>query len=219
MSDERHGVDTLRAAIEDVASGLPTPRVPPEISPDAAAPRPLPPPPRRWVPTAALAAVALLALAFAAYLATVRLPRLEGELARLRAGTERAIEPVDLSIVSLPRAPADVRSGAGGEAATVEIEPGSPSVLLVELDPRWLEPVAEAYVFELRGADGGTAGRWSLTADEAARHLRANEGVPLLLRTAAGPFTLHLTRRLDGRDHELSSLRLEVVARRDGSSP
>lgn len=218
MTNENEGVEILREAVDRVAASLPeTPRLlagesgPIAVSWPSSRPRRL----------AALAGVALLVLGYPAYRGLVVLPRLAAENAELRtalaavpaaAPGTMAPAPVDLHLITLPRPPGALRSApATEEATTIVFDRQEPVVLLVEVNPEWIDaggPESD-YLLELRGPGDRSVGSWHFGEDEK-RLVDDHQGVPLLLPPgtfAAGTYELRFSRA----GETLSAVSLELA--------
>lgn len=212
MSDDREGIELLRSTLEEVEASLPARSYPtPAVGPLAAEASPRPSPVaalldfRAWMasPRPAFAAAVVFALmAYPAYLGLVRLPS---------ARAERAAGPVELHLVSPPRA--GVRSL--GSEPDVTLGTAESAVLLLELDPEWLtgEGSDSLWLFELRDAAGREVRSWKLTQPQLRRLLETSDGVPLLLHGSEigkGSFELRLRRQGGAGDEELATINLRV---------
>lgn len=199
MKDDPYGVVKLRTAIDQVAADLPTGSRPaPFVVRMPAAGRIHP-----NLRAALAAGIVLLLLGYPAYLG-------------LRGGRS-APGPVGLYVLSLPREPATLRSAeVEGEVEKLRVVASRPLVLVVEPDPRWIEPgdtEAGSYLLEIRDARGDVTLSVELAPSRLEHLMEVNEGIPLLIparKLVPGRYELRLARVGEAAEKRLSSMVFEI---------
>ncbi len=222
MKADREGVEKLRLAIERVAADLP-PAERAGLSEHGVV-RTREPVTQRPNRRAILAAgIVLSLLGYPAFLGLFRLPPLEEENAKLRLGegeisAAAGPRPAGLHVLPLPRRPNRTRAvEAPADVDRILLRDDEPLLLLIELDPEWIEggEETEAAEYLLEIVRPRDEGRWSsvFKSSQVERDMSLYEGIPLLISPAelsAGRYRLRFMRRKESADEEISATVFEI---------